>query len=60
MDVVVASDLTEDREIAFNAGTHHELVRMAYKDFDRLVHPMMAPIGVPRRPREEGGWNYDG
>lgn len=23
----------------FNAGTHFELIRMAYKDFQRLVQP---------------------
>ena len=30
---------TEDEEIAFNAGSHRELVKMAYKDFERLVKP---------------------
>lgn len=60
MEVVVANDLGVDREIAFNAGTHHELVRMAYADYDRLVHPMHAAVGVPRRSREETGWSYDG
>jgi Ala-tRNA(Pro) deacylase len=60
MDVVVANDLSVDREIAFNAGTHHELVRMAYADYDRLVRPKLAAIGVPRRALEESGWNYDG
>jgi Ala-tRNA(Pro) deacylase len=60
MDVIVSKDLTEDREIAFNAGTHSELVRMAYADFERLVHPKLASIGVPRWTREETGWNYDG
>ena len=45
---------------AFNAGTHHELVRMAYADYDRLVHPKHAAVGVPRRSREETGWTYDG
>ena len=39
MDVFVAEKLTEDEEIAFNAGTHTELIRMAYDDFDRLVQP---------------------
>ncbi len=39
MDVFVAKSLTEDEEIAFNAGSHRELVRMAYKDFERLVKP---------------------
>jgi len=39
MDVYVAPALTEDEEIAFNAGSHTELIRMAYKDFERLVQP---------------------
>jgi len=39
MDVFVAKTLTFDEEIAFNAGTHTELIRMFYKDFERLVKP---------------------
>ncbi len=39
MDVYVAEALAEDAEIAFNAGSHTELIRMAYKDFERLVQP---------------------
>jgi Ala-tRNA(Pro) deacylase len=39
MDVYAAKGLTEDDEIAFNAGTHTELIRMDYKDFERLVRP---------------------
>ena len=39
MNVYVAEGLTEDEEIAFNAGTHTELIRMAYRDFERLVKP---------------------
>ncbi|UCG76654.1 MAG: YbaK/EbsC family protein [Gemmatimonadota bacterium] len=31
--------LAEDEEIAFNAGSHSELVRLAYGDFVRLVKP---------------------
>ncbi len=37
--VLVAPGLEEDTEIAFNAGTHTEVVRMAYADYARLVHP---------------------
>ena len=44
MDVYVSRRLAEDDEIAFNAGSHTELVRLAYKDFQRLVHPKLAPI----------------
>ena len=25
--------------LAFNAGNHHELVRMGWSDYERLVHP---------------------
>ena len=39
MDVFVSPELAEDDEIAFSAGTHNEIVRMAYQDFERLVHP---------------------
>ncbi|HJV47879.1 MAG TPA: YbaK/EbsC family protein [Geothrix sp.] len=42
MEVLVDPDLAQDEEIVFNAGTHAEVVRMAYKDFDRLVHPRTA------------------
>ena len=39
MDVFVAQSLAEDEEIAFNAGFHTELIRMSYKDFEKLVKP---------------------
>ena len=39
MDVYVAEELTEDEEIAFNAGSHTELFRMSYSDFENLVQP---------------------
>ncbi|HQU59570.1 MAG: YbaK/EbsC family protein [Phaeodactylibacter sp.] len=39
MDVFVAESLTKQEEIAFNAGSHTELIQMGYKDFERLVKP---------------------
>lgn len=39
MDTFVAKDLTKDETIAFNGGDHYELVKMAYKDYEKLVHP---------------------
>jgi Ala-tRNA(Pro) deacylase len=42
MEVFVAESLDEDEEIAFNAGLHTELIRLAYKDFERLVKPKVA------------------
>ncbi len=39
MDVFVADVLTEDEEIAFNCGSHTELIKMSYKDFEATVKP---------------------
>ena len=39
MDVYLAESLTANREIAFNACTHSEVIRMSLTDFERLVHP---------------------
>jgi Ala-tRNA(Pro) deacylase len=39
LDVYVSKLLAEDEEIVFNAGSHTELIRLAYKDFERLVKP---------------------
>lgn len=39
IEVYVAESLAEDEEIAFAAGSHTELVRLAYADFERLVKP---------------------
>jgi len=39
MDVYVDPTLAEDDEIAFNAGSHTELVQLAYADFARLAQP---------------------
>lgn len=42
MDVYVSPKLAEDEEIAFNAGSHTELMRLRYADFERLVKPKVA------------------
>jgi len=39
MNTFVADRLAEDDEIAFNAGSHTELIRLRYEDFHRLVQP---------------------
>ena len=39
MDTFVDKSLEEDEEIAFNAGNHSELIKLAYKDFARLAKP---------------------
>jgi Ala-tRNA(Pro) deacylase len=47
-DVYVAKTLTEDDEIAFNAGNHAELIKLPYKDFERLVKPKVVRISLRR------------
>lgn len=39
LDVYVEKDLTHNKDIAFNAGSHTELIKMRYRDFETLVHP---------------------
>jgi Ala-tRNA(Pro) deacylase len=44
MGVYVAEQLTEDDEIAFNAGSHSELVKMSYRDYASLVTPQVVAL----------------
>lgn len=44
MGVYVAEQLTEDDEIAFNAGSHSELVKMSYNDYANLVTPQVVAL----------------
>ena len=46
MDVFVDQTLAEDKEIAFNAGSHRELVRMRFADFRDLVKPVVIPLAA--------------
>ena len=41
LPVYVDESLAKDREVVFNAGTHHDAVRMAYEDFVRLASPQV-------------------
>ena len=44
--VYVDTSLTRDKEIAFNAGSHLELIQLAYSDFERLVEPTSADFAT--------------
>jgi Ala-tRNA(Pro) deacylase len=46
--VYVDFTLTYDKEIVFNAGSHHELIRMSYSDFEKLVKPMVLSFSYSR------------
>lgn len=39
MRTFVSGSLAEDETIAFNAGTHSELIRMSYRDFEKVTQP---------------------
>jgi len=46
MEVFVDESLSEDEEIAFNAGSHTELIRLSYKDFESLVKPKVVKFST--------------
>jgi Ala-tRNA(Pro) deacylase len=39
IEIFVDESLSEDDEIAFNAGSHTALMKLAYEDFERLAKP---------------------
>ncbi len=62
MEVYVAEALAEDKEIAFNAGNHTEMIRLKYTDFERLVQPRVfkfswKTVSFPGDPSER--WAMD-
>ena len=63
MEVYVAEALAKNREIAFNAGTHSEIIRMDYDDFERLVQPKILKfswksVSMPGDPSERWAEDY--
>ena len=52
LDTFVDQRLREDEEIAFNAGSHTELIKMSYRDFEKLVNPVVLRFSVS--PHAEG------
>ena len=40
LPVYVSPDLAREQYITFNAGTHHEAVRIRYEDYATLVRPL--------------------
>lgn len=63
LEVFVAESLTEDEMIAFNAGSHTEMIQMRYDDFARLAEPYIFKFSVkemalPGDPSERWGMDY--
>ena len=48
METYVAESLADDEQICFNAGSHHELIKLAYKDYEEMVHPKVLKFSVIR------------
>jgi len=46
LPVFVDQRLREDEEIFFNAGSHTELVKLSYADYERLVEPVVAELST--------------
>jgi Ala-tRNA(Pro) deacylase len=44
LTVFVDERLREDEQIAFNAGSHTEVMKLAYGDYERLVEPVVAKL----------------
>jgi len=44
LPVYVDSRLSTQQEIAFNAGTHRDVVHVRFRDFERLVNPGILPF----------------
>ena len=44
MEVYIAPSLTGERWITFSAGTHSELIRMSWSDFENLVRPSVVSL----------------
>jgi Ala-tRNA(Pro) deacylase len=44
MTVYVAESLTENEHIAFNAGSHSEVIQMSYHDYENLVQPTLVVL----------------
>lgn len=42
----VAEKLSHDDIIAFNAGTHNELIEMTYRDYAKIEHPRVVRVGL--------------
>ena len=44
--VYVDKTVAESEEIVFNAGSHHEAIRMKYRDYERVEEPQVGDFAV--------------
>ena len=48
IEVFADESLAKDKEIAFNAGSHRELIRLGWEDFEKLVKPRIIRFSTER------------
>lgn len=46
LPIYVDESLAADEEIVFNAGTHHDAIRLRYEDFARLAKPVVCAFAT--------------
>ena len=46
MEVYTDEILSEDKEIAFNAGSHRELIKLSFEDFKKIARPKMGKFAM--------------
>ncbi len=52
LPLYVAQELTQDQTIAFNAGSHLEVIKMTYADYARLAKPIV--VALTQEPSNNG------
>jgi Ala-tRNA(Pro) deacylase len=52
MKVFADETLSRDKDIVFNAGSHRELVRLAWEDFERMVEPELLKLAKVKSAAE--------
>ena len=57
MAIYVDESLTQDKDIAFNAGSHNELLQVSYADFERLVRPTVLKFSGLPDVKSLGAWH---
>jgi len=46
MEVYTDEILSEDKEIAFNAGSHRELIKLSFEDFKKIARPKIGKFAM--------------
>ncbi len=53
LPVIIEKSLAEDEEIVFNACRHTECIKMRFRDYERLVQPLVGHFAEPHHVYED-------